>query len=76
MKFNLFNQDENEKEMSGGAMFGYALVGFMVLVLVVFVIFAISKFAGSKVKSDKQPQTQVEQSVDVDTDDTLVETEN
>ena len=43
MGFDLFNQSENEKEMSGGAMFGYALVGFIALIVVVFIIFAVVK---------------------------------
>ena len=37
----LFNQDDTEKEMSGGAMFGYALIGFVVVVVVIFIIFAL-----------------------------------
>lgn len=63
----LFNQDDNEKEMSGGAMFGYALIGFVVIVILIFGIFAATKLIGGK-KSDsdsnKKPSKQIEKQVD------------
>ena len=62
----LFNQGEDEKEVSGGAMFGYALIGFVVVVIIVFIIFAASKLIGGNKDSDtaNQPQQAVEQTVD------------
>lgn len=61
----LFNQDDNEKEMSGGAMFGYALIGFVVIVILIFGIFAATKLIGGK-KSDsnKKPSKQIEKQID------------
>lgn len=61
----LFNQDDNEKEMSGGAMFGYALIGFVVIVILIFGIFAATKLIGGKKSgSDKKPSKQIEKQVD------------
>lgn len=62
----LFNQDDTEKEMSGGAMFGYALIGFVVVVVVIFIIFAITQFVGGKKDNTVTNETQIEQTVDTE----------
>ena len=67
----LFNQGDTEKEMSGGAMFGYALIGFVVVIVVVFIIFAITKFAGGN-KNDEGNQTQIEQTIETEEDNTEI----
>lgn len=63
----LFNQDDTEKEMSGGAMFGYALIGFVVVIVIVFIIFAVTKFVGGS-KNDEGNQTQIEQTIETEED--------
>lgn len=64
----IFNQNgDNEKEMSGGAMFGYALIGFVAVIVVVFIIFAVTKFVGGS-KTDKENQTQIEQTIETEED--------
>ena len=63
----LFNQDDTEKEMSGGAMFGYALIGFVAVIVVVFIIFAVTKFVGGS-KTDEGNQTQIEQTIETEED--------
>lgn len=65
---NIFNQNDNEKEMSGGAMFGYALIAFIVVVIIVFIIFTATKLIGNSKKSDNNKvSTQVEKQIEVDT---------
>lgn len=76
MRFNLFNQGDNEKEMSGGAMFGYALIGFIAIVVIMFIIFAATKLVGnknSKEKVETQVETQVESEEQANTADTTEE---
>lgn len=64
----IFNQNgENEKEMSGGAMFGYALIGFVVVIVVVFIIFAATKLIGGS-KDSEENQTQIEQTIETEED--------
>jgi uncharacterized membrane protein YhiD involved in acid resistance len=64
----IFNQNgDNEKEMSGGAMFGYALIGFVAVIVVVFIIFAVTKFVGGS-KADEGNQTQIEQTIETEED--------
>lgn len=64
----IFNQNgDNEKEMSGGAMFGYALIGFVVVIVVVFIIFAVTKFVGNN-KGTEDNQTQIEQTIETEED--------
>lgn len=64
----IFNQNgENEKEMSGGAMFGYALIGFVVVIVLVFIIFAATKFIGGS-KDNEENQTQIEQTIETEED--------
>lgn len=64
----IFNQNgDNEKEMSGGAMFGYVLIGFVAVIVVVFIIFAVTKFVGGS-KADEGNQTQIEQTIETEED--------
>lgn len=69
----LFNQDDTEKEMSGGAMFGYALIGFVIVVVVIFIIFAITQFVGGKKDSTATNETQIEQTIDTESSTDIVD---
>lgn len=63
----LFNQNgDNEKEMSGGAMFGYVLVGFIVVVVLVFGIFAATTAISKHNKDNSKQDTQIEQTVNTE----------
>lgn len=68
---NLLNQNNDEKEVSGGAIFGYALIGFVIVVVIAFIIFAVISGVKGKSSKDTTPQTQIEQTVE-----TEVTTEN
>jgi uncharacterized membrane protein len=59
----LFNQNDSEKEVSGGAVFGYVLLGMAAVVVVAFIIFVvISKVKGSSDDSATE-SSRIEQSV-------------
>lgn len=66
----IFNQNaDNEKEMSGGLMFGYALGGFALLVVIIFGIFAVSQVVKNKVASDEVTQQESEININTLVDD-------
>lgn len=65
-----FNQNgDNEKEMSGGAMFGYALVGFIAVVVTVFIVFVAAKTIDKN--RNNTNDVQIEQTVE--TEDNITE---
>lgn len=53
----LFNNQDQEKEVSGGAVMGVVLLGLVAVLIVAFVIFAVVKVATNKKDESASIQT-------------------